>query len=122
MKVHVSNFNFCIQIKFINVNVIYNLIYYFNIDIVSFGQPNIQCEYCLAKVWYEERSFKTKSCLKVDFSICCQKGKVQLPFLQQSLKLMLELLNGQDPQSQHYLQHIRSYNSMFSFTSIGGKV
>ena len=35
---------------------------------------------------------------------------------------MLELLNGQDPRSQHYLQHIRSYNSMFSFTSIGGKI
>jgi len=73
-------------------------------------------------VWYEERSLKAKTCLKVDFSICCQKGKVQLPFLQQPPKLMLELLNGQDPRSQHYLQHIISYNSMFSFTSIGGKV
>ena len=73
-------------------------------------------------MWYEERSLKAKTYVKVDFSICCQKGKVQLPFLQQPLKLMLELLNGQDRRSQHYLKNIRSYNSMFSFTSIGGKV
>ena len=35
---------------------------------------------------------------------------------------MLELLNGQDSRSQHYLQNIRSYNGMFSFTSIGGNI
>jgi len=73
-------------------------------------------------VWYEERSQKSKTYVNVDFSICCQKGKVQLPFLQEPPKLLLELLNGQDSRSQHYLQNIKSYNSMFSFTSIGGNI
>ena len=74
------------------------------IDIVEFGQPTIQCEYCLGEVWYEERSQKSKTFVNVDFSICCQKGKVQLPFLQEPHKLLLELSNGQDSRSEHYLQ------------------
>ena len=73
-------------------------------------------------MWYEERSQKSKTFVNVDFSICCQKGKVQLPFLQEPPKLLLGLLDRQDSQSQHYLQNIRSYNSMFSFTSIGGNI
>ena len=71
-------------------------------------------------MWYEERSQKSKTYVNVDFSICCQKGKVQLPFLQEPPKLLLGLLDRQDSQSQHYLQNVRTYNSMFSFTSIGG--
>ena len=76
----------------------------------------------MGEVWYEEISHKSKTYVNVDFSICCQKGKVQLPFLQEPPKLLLDLLNGKDSRSQHYLQNIRSYNSMFSFTSIGGNI
>ena len=36
--------------------------------------------------------------------------------------MLLDLLNGKDSRSQHYLQNIRSYNSIFSFTSIGGNI
>jgi len=32
------------------------------------------------------------------------------------------LLNGEDQRSKSFLQNIRVYNSMFSFTSIGGKI
>jgi len=34
----------------------------------------LECEYCQAEVWYEERAEKTKTLKKVDFSLCCQKG------------------------------------------------
>ena len=73
-------------------------------------------------MWYEERADKSKRPQEVQFSICCQKGKVQLPFLQRPPKVLHKLLNGEDPRSKHFLDNIRTYNSMFSFTSIGGKI
>ncbi|KAG0306186.1 hypothetical protein BGZ99_001828, partial [Dissophora globulifera] len=40
--------------------------------------PMIQCKYCNAKVWMQER---TSGAPKRDprFSICCSQGKVELP-------------------------------------------
>lgn len=37
-------------------------------------------------------------------------------------KLLLSLLHGTEPRSKHYQENIRAYNSMFAFTSLGGKV
>ena len=90
--------------------------------IVHFGQPCLECEYCQAELWYEERAEKIKTPNKIDFSLCCQNGKVQLPLLQQPPPLLQNLLNGSDDRSSIFLQNIRIYNSMFSFTSIGGKI
>jgi len=42
----------------------------------------------MAEVWYEERSDKTQTYKKNHFSICCQKGKVQLLFLQKPSQLI----------------------------------
>ena len=42
----------------------------------------------MAEVWYEERSDKTQTYKKIHFSICCQKGKVQLPFLKNPPQLI----------------------------------
>ena len=73
-------------------------------------------------MWYEERDDKSKCPQEVQFSICCQKGKVQLPLLQRPLEVLYKLLNSEDPRSKHFLDNIRTYNSMFSFTLIGGKI
>ena len=56
------------------------------------------------------------------FSICCQKGKVKLPFLQRPPELLHNLLNGEDLRRKLFLDNIRTYNCMFSFSSIGGKI
>lgn len=80
------------------------------------------CQYCGAIMWYQERSEKSKNSVCPDFSICCMKGKISLPFLEDSPILLTNLLNNIDPRSRHFLDNIRSYNSMFAFTSIGGKV
>ena len=50
------------------------------------------------------------------------KEKIQLPLLQQAPELLFNLLIGLDVRSSHFLQNIRQYNSMFAFTSIGGKI
>ena len=47
---------------------------------------------------------------------------MQLPLLKKPPNLLEALLNGEDHRSKLFLQNIRVYNSMFSFTSIGGKI
>ncbi|XP_057455303.1 uncharacterized protein LOC130746629 isoform X1 [Lotus japonicus] len=50
------------------------------------------------------------------------KGKVVLPFLSKPPLLLYNLVHGIDLRSKHFKDNIRAYNSMFAFTSIGGKV
>ncbi|XP_029149862.2 uncharacterized protein [Arachis hypogaea] len=73
-------------------------------------------------MWYEERSEKSKTGSNIEFSICCMRGKVQLPFLQRPPQLLQGLLSGADQRSKHFKDNIRTYNSMFCFTSLGGKI
>src|ERR1044072_3218901 len=80
------------------------------------------CQYCDAMVWYEERAEKSKHCSDPEFSICCMKGAVDLPLLEKPPTLLHNLINGKDPRCKSFRENIRAYNSLFSFTSIGGKV
>ena len=89
---------------------------------MDFGDPTLECNFCGASVWYEERSEKTKAFYNPQFSICCMKGKIELPLLKQPPELLFNLINRNDARSSHFLLNIRQYNSMFAFTSIGGKV
>lgn len=54
--------------------------------------------------------------------MCCANGKVQLPELKKPPATLLNLLSQSNIYSKHFQQHIRSYNMMFSFTSLGGKI
>ncbi|KAL6512382.1 hypothetical protein OROHE_019994 [Orobanche hederae] len=93
-----------------------------NDEYLDLGDPIYNCEYCGAYMWYEERSEKSKNPLYPKFSHCCSKGKIQLPLLKEPPLLLRNLLNGVDPRSTNYINNIRAYNMMFSFTSMGGKV
>jgi len=81
----------------------------------------LEYQYCKSQLWYEEGVEKCNTSKEVQFLLCCQKGKVQLPLLKKSPNLLQALLNGEDHRSKLFLQNIRIYN-MFSFTSIGGKI
>ncbi|XP_057417171.1 uncharacterized protein LOC130711518 [Lotus japonicus] len=83
---------------------------------------NTICKFCGATLWAEERAEKSKSPLEPDFSMCCSKGKIAIPYLKDPPELLLNLLTNNDPRSRNFLDNIRSYNSMFAFTSIGGKI
>ena len=96
--------------------------YLFFVEYLDFGDMNHSCKYCHATFWYQERSEKTKKPRNPDFSMCCMKGKVALPILDDPPKLLSDLLDGTDSRSKHFLENIRTYNSMFAFTSIGGMV
>jgi hypothetical protein len=83
---------------------------------------DVACLDCGALIWYEERSEKSKGKYVLKISICCKKGKVTLPCIKEPPTLLRNLFNGVHPKSSNFLTNIRSYNNMFSFTSLGGKI
>lgn len=73
-------------------------------------------------MWFDERCGKSKRKTNLKFSDCCMKGKIVLPLLKKPPDALYNILYGSDHRSNHFRENIRAYNSMFSFTSIGGKV
>ncbi|KAK9742235.1 hypothetical protein RND81_03G157600 [Saponaria officinalis] len=89
----------------------------------SFGGPNQTCEYCDAVVWSNESVGQLSKSGRPQFSICCQKGKVRLLLLKDPPDYLTGLLdpNG-GRRSSEFRRLIRSYNMIYAFTSMGGKV
>lgn len=79
------------------------------------------CKFCGAMFWYEERIRKSLHDPSPNFSLCCMSGKIILPLVGKPPTLLWNLINGLDHRSKHFIENIRTYNSMFAFTSIGGK-
>ena len=75
---------------------------------VNIGSMNVECEYCQAIRWKCESP-----------GLCCNGGKVSLTHLHELPDLLEGLLNGEHPQSEHFLNNIRKYNSAFQMTSFG---
>lgn len=59
---------------------------------------------------------------KPKFSICCNQGKIKVPNKSTPPAAIGNLFFNGDDKSKHFLKHIRSYNNMFCFTSMGGRV
>nr|KAJ0218604.1 hypothetical protein LSAT_V11C300153220 [Lactuca sativa] len=57
-----------------------------------------------------------------NYSLCCAYGKVELPELKNAPPSYENLFRSGDSKSKQFMKNIRSYNSMFSFTSMGGKI
>ena len=91
-------------------------------DYVDESDPTYTCVHCGAIMWFGERINKTKSRKKPIFTLCCMQGQVQLPLLKKSPDVLMKLLTGNDKLSKHFQKNTRSYNMVFSFTSLGGKV
>jgi hypothetical protein len=91
-------------------------------EIWDFGKPTCRCQHCNALLWHEERLGPNKQTKKPSFGICCKNGKISLPAYKTPPEYLQRLLNRDDKQSKNFRENIRSYNSMFSFTSTGGVV
>ncbi|CAL4917033.1 unnamed protein product [Urochloa decumbens] len=84
----------------------------------NFGGPTCICEHCHAIMWHGEKSGNGGS-----FGLCCKQGRVTLPPLKEPPSYLTSLLaRDGNKNSANYQQNIRSYNSMFAFTSMGGTV
>ena len=54
-----------------------------------------------------------------EFGMCCLKGKIKIPKLDDPPPELLTLLSGQDDISKKFRDHIRSYNNALAMTSLG---
>ncbi|XP_070052773.1 uncharacterized protein [Nicotiana tomentosiformis] len=86
------------------------------------GDANYECEYCGAYFWFEERVDKKYKNKKPVFTLCCGRGKIKLPNPKEPPSILKDLLFGSGAKSKHFRENIRTYNSIFAFTSMGGKV
>lgn len=80
------------------------------------------CQYCGALHWFAERVEKRKKTNPTKFSGCCLNGKVLVPYSKMPPVLLWDLIVGNDVRSRNFIENIRSYNSIFAFTSFGGKI
>ncbi|XP_017226413.1 uncharacterized protein LOC108202501 isoform X1 [Daucus carota subsp. sativus] len=90
-------------------------------EYATLGAPNVQCDKCHAWMWKEERVNKSVVKGKPVFSICCAKGQIQLPKEKPTPSYIWQLHNDKK-KAQRFKDGIRLYNSLFAFTSTGGKV
>jgi hypothetical protein len=66
------------------------------------------CSHCEASKWPGEAP-----------GMCCSGGKVKLPPLRPPPEPLKSLMLGETPESKHFLDNIRKYNSCFQMTSFG---
>ncbi|KAL7111175.1 hypothetical protein ACP275_05G071400 [Erythranthe tilingii] len=93
-----------------------------DIDYEDLGDQTYESPFCGAMMWYGERTDKHRQTSMPKFVLCCMSGKVQLPKIRDAPHTLNNLVFGTDRRSKHFQEHVRSYNMMFSFTSLGGKM
>jgi hypothetical protein len=92
------------------------------IELSDIGDMTTVCRDCGALVWYAKRAEKHMNFVTPKVSICCMKGKITTPFMPQPPSLIRNMFIGLDPRSTHFVANLRSYNNMFAFTSLGGRI
>jgi len=95
---------------------------HYSADYIDVGDMDAVCQRCNAMIWYGERAQRRSSPPTPDVSICCMKGKITLPDMIEPPPLIRSLFSGSHTKSAHFIANIRSYNNLFSFTSMGGKI
>lgn len=91
-------------------------------EYIDHGDPNVACESCGALLWLAESKRGDGHGHGHSYSLCCGRGKVKLPVpLMDPPPLLMSLTKNEHPKSKSFLEDIRRYNSMFAFTSLGGK-
>lgn len=103
-------------------SVLIDISLFFHSAYMDVGDMNTVCQKCNAIVWVRERSHSDSTTLSRDVSMCCMKGKITLPYMIEPPPFLRQLFNGLHLRSVHFLANIRSYNNLFSFTSMGGKI
>ncbi|KAK9074064.1 hypothetical protein SSX86_006661 [Deinandra increscens subsp. villosa] len=91
-------------------------------DYLDHGDQSVICDICKAKLWKQESTNVRTTVLGKAYSFCCGYGKVQLPPMKDPDDRFAKLFKASDSKSRFFQKNIRRYNSMFSFTSMGGKI
>ncbi|KAK1398557.1 hypothetical protein POM88_008420 [Heracleum sosnowskyi] len=91
-------------------------------SILDMGKQDQTCGFCEAQVWAAEFTGRYVGTGPKGYSICCGKGKVQLPFLRETPSELGELLTSGSRLSRMFFPKSRVYNNIFAFCSFGGKI
>ncbi|XP_022019109.1 uncharacterized protein LOC110919137 [Helianthus annuus] len=91
-------------------------------DYLDHGDQVLTCQLCSAKLWALEGGKGRLTLNKPCYGMCCGYGKVQLPPLKDAHPSYQNLFSSSNPESKFFRKNIRRYKSMFSFTSMGGKL
>ncbi|XP_035843853.1 uncharacterized protein LOC118490365 [Helianthus annuus] len=91
-------------------------------DYIDHGDAIFVCCKCDAMLWEDKILRGNKKRNKTSYSLCCSYGDVQLPRPPTPPPLLRHLYKSRTSQSRNFMNNIRAYNMMFSFTSLGGKV
>ncbi|XP_022032333.1 uncharacterized protein LOC110933417 [Helianthus annuus] len=86
------------------------------------GDQVVVCGVCNAKLWKFEAGKGRVYLGRTSYTLCCGYGKVHLPDFKETCEEYQNLFKSLDDKSKHFLLNIRRFNSMFAFTSMGGKV
>lgn len=86
----------------------------------TLGRMLYECKHCKALHWKLER-IKGRSVNDPEYS-CCKKGAVVLPPLQPPPTDLKELMLGRGPETNHFRDNIRAYNTKFAMASMECKV
>ncbi|XP_025611896.1 uncharacterized protein [Arachis hypogaea] len=86
------------------------------------GDPVHRCLYCNASMWEDEKLSKSRRNTIPKFGLCCMDGKVELPILKMVPQTLQDLHSMNNDRARYFQKNIRKFNSMFSFTSMAGKV
>lgn len=88
---------------------------------MDIGNPDKVCPHCKAVMRSAECNNKSTKYHNLTFSICCRNGQVQIPPERHPPPFLVDLLSG-GPWTTDYKKNMRIYNSLFAFTSLGGKI
>ncbi|XP_022041196.1 uncharacterized protein LOC110943770 [Helianthus annuus] len=91
-------------------------------EYVDHGDAIFVCSYCHAMLWKDEMLRGNLDSKKSAFSLCCSNRDVELPPSPAPPPLLERFYKKVTPESRNFMNNIRAYNMMFSFTSLGGKV
>jgi len=87
----------------------------------TLGEMTTMCGNCGALHFLEEHA-ASSSCANPQFILCYAQGKVTLPTLAPPPKPFRRLLTSKETDAKDFRQHIRSYNSALTFTSVGANL
>ncbi|XP_022024876.1 uncharacterized protein LOC110925217 [Helianthus annuus] len=91
-------------------------------DYIDHGDAIFVCSKCDAMLWEDEMLRGNQKHKKTSYSLCCSNGDVELPSPLTPPPLLRHLYKSHTSQSRNFMDNIRAYNMMFSFTSLDGKV
>ncbi|GJZ21552.1 hypothetical protein Tco_0558591 [Tanacetum coccineum] len=83
---------------------------------MDLGDCDQQCRHCGCLFWCNERLKGSRYSRRVEYHLCYEGGKMYMHPAPDPQVLVQQLLRN-----SHFMEHIRSYNQMFSMMSFGEK-